>query len=57
MKHTDIYKRYNSLDISKQRDLLENDVLPKIIKEKQKDEFQRRATIDIFFECVNNYCS
>lgn len=57
IKHTDIYKRYNSLDISKQRDLLENDVLPKIIKEKQKDEIQRRATIDIFLECVNNYCS
>ena len=54
-KHTDIYKRYNALAVAHQRDLLEKFVLPKIIREKQKDESQRRATIDIFLEGVNNY--
>lgn len=38
-----------------QKELLENYVLPKIIEEKQKDESQRRATIDIFLEAVNEY--
>ena len=39
------------------KDLLEKYVLPKIIREKQKDESQRRATIDIFLEGVNIYCA
>lgn len=56
-KHTDIYKRYNALAVTHQRDLLEKFVLPKIIREKQKDESQRQATIDIFLEGVNNYCA
>lgn len=56
-KHTDIYERYNALAVAHQRDLLEKYVLPKIIREKQKDESQRRATIDIFLEGVNNYCA
>lgn len=56
-KHTDIYERYNALAMAHQRDLLEKYVLPKIVKEKQKDESQRRATIDIFLEGVNNYCA
>ena len=56
-KHTEIYERYNALAAAHQRDLLEKYVLPKIIREKQKDESQRRATIDIFLEGVNNYCA
>ena len=56
-KYTDIYERYNALAVAHQRDLLEKYVLPKIIREKQKDESQRRATIDIFLEGVNNYCA
>ncbi len=54
-KHTDIYNRYKAMSFEQQKDLLENYLLPKIIKEKQKDESQRRATIDIFLEEVNNY--
>lgn len=54
-KHTDIYNRYKALSFVKQKELLENYLLPKIIKEKQKDESQRRATVDIFLEEVNNY--
>ena len=54
-KNTDIYIKYNSLRADQQRELIENYVLPKIIREKQKEESQRRATIDIFLEGVNNY--
>lgn len=54
-KHTDIYNRYKAMSFEQQKDLLENYLLPKIVKEKQKDESQRRATIDIFLEEVNNY--
>ena len=54
-KHTDIYNRYKEMDCIQQKELLENYVLPKIIEEKQKDESQRRATIDIFLEAVNEY--
>ena len=43
------------MDCIQQKELLENYVLPKIIEEKQKDESQRRATIDIFLEAVNEY--
>ncbi len=43
------------MSFEQQKDLLENYLLPKIVKEKQKDESQRRATIDIFLEEVNNY--
>ena len=56
-KHTDIYNRYKEMSFEQQKDLLENYLLPKIVKEKQKDESQRRATIDIFLEGVNNYCA
>lgn len=56
-KHTDIYNRYKAMSFEQQKDLLENYLLPKIVKEKQKDESQRRATIDIFLEGVNNYCA
>ena len=54
-KHTDIYNCYKEMDCIQQKELLENYVLPKIIEEKQKDESQRRATIDIFLEAVNEY--
>lgn len=54
-KHTEIYNRYKAMSFEQQKDLLENYLLPKIVKEKQKDESQRRATIDIFLEEVNNY--
>ena len=50
-----IYNRYKAMSFEQQKDLLENYLLPKIIREKQKDESQRRATIDIFLEEVNNY--
>ena len=56
-KHTDIYNRYKAMSFEQQKALLENYLLPKIVKEKQKDESQRRATIDIFLESVNNYCA
>lgn len=46
-----------AMSFEQQKDLLENYLLPKIVKEKQKDESQRRATIDIFLEGVNNYCA
>lgn len=53
--HSTIYNRYKAMSFEQQKDLLENYLLPKIVKEKQKDESQRRATIDIFLEEVNNY--
>jgi hypothetical protein len=43
------------MDHIQQRDLLENYLLPKIIKEKHKDPSVRRPTIDLFYQEVNNY--
>ena len=54
-KNTYIYDRFNSLTVKQQRELLEEFLLPKIMKEKKKDEAQRRATIDLFYIEVNDY--
>ena len=53
--NTYIYERFEQLDHIQQRDLLENYLLPKIIKEKHKDPSVRRPTIDLFYQEVNNY--
>lgn len=54
-KNTYIYDRFNRLDGDLQRDLLEEFVIPHVIKEKQKRESIRKPTIDIFYEGVNNF--
>ena len=56
-KNNDIYQRFNYLDGNEQRQLLEEFVIPRVIKEKQKPEDQRIASIHIFYEGVNNYYS
>ncbi len=54
-RNTYIYERFQQMDHIQQRDLLENYLLPKIIKEKHKDPSVRRPTIDLFYQEVNNY--
>ena len=54
-RNTYIYERYKKLNSAQQRELLENHLIPKIIKEKQKNESQRYPTIDLFYKEVNNY--
>ena len=53
--NTYIYQRFNNLYPDDQRQLLEEFVIPRVIKEKQKDESNRIPTIDIFYEGVNNF--
>ena len=50
-----IYDRFRGLTVIQQRELLEENILPKIIVEKKKNEGQRKPTIDIFYTEVNNY--
>ncbi len=54
-KNTYIYERFNRLDGNTQRQLLEEFVIPLVIKEKNKEENIRKPTIDIFYEGVNNF--
>ena len=54
-KNSYIYEKFKKMDAYKQRDMLENDLLLKIIKEKAKPEDKRVATIDLFYQAVNNY--
>jgi len=54
-RNSEIYEKFKSLSIQKQRDLLENYLLPLTIVEKKKDENQRRATIELFYQETNNY--
>ena len=54
-KNTYIYERFNRLDGNTQRQLLEECVIPLVIKEKNKEENIRKPTIDIFYEGVNNF--
>ena len=54
-KNTYIYERFNKLDGMKQRQLLEEFVIPRVIAEKKKDKNNRMPSIDIFYEGVNNY--
>ena len=54
-KNNYIYQRFNALDGNEQRQLLEEFVMPRVMKEKQKAENQRIASVDIFYEGVNNY--
>lgn len=54
-KNTYIYERFNKLDGMKQRQLLEEFVIPRVIAEKKKDKNNRIPSIDIFYEGVNNY--
>lgn len=54
-KNTYIYERFNRLDGNTQRQLLEECVIPLVIKEKNKEESIRKPTIDIFYEGVNNF--
>ena len=50
-----IYERFDCLNASQKIDLLENHLLPRIIKEKNKNESNRIATIELFYQEVNNY--
>lgn len=54
-KNTEIYKRFNKLSGYEQRQLLEEFVISRVIKEKKKPENVRKPTIEIFYEGVNNY--
>lgn len=55
-KNLEIYRKFNSLTVVQQKDLLETDLLPKVVEEKKKDEGNRRATIELFYNAVNTYC-
>ena len=50
-----IYERYHKLTCDQQRELMEENLLPKIIKEKEKNESLRTPSIDLFYQEVNNY--
>ena len=56
-KDSYIYKKFKKMNAFSQRDMLENYLLPRIIEEKKKDESCRKATIDLFYQAVNNYNS
>lgn len=53
--NTYIYDRFKRLSQVQKCDLLENYLIPIIIKEKQKDTSVRCPTIDLFYQEVNNY--
>ena len=50
-----IYDRYYRLTAEQQRELMEENLLPRIMEEKEKDESIRTATMVLFCEEVNNY--
>lgn len=50
-----IYERYYGLTSGQQRELMEEFLLPKIVKEKKKDESLRVPSIDLFYQEVNNF--
>lgn len=54
-KNSYIYDRFNRLSFFQKDELLKKYILPKIIIEKAKHENQRKASIVIFYEEVNNY--
>lgn len=54
-KNSYIYERFYNLQPDDKKKLLENYILPKIFKEKEKPVEQRMASIDIFYKEVNNY--
>lgn len=54
-RYDETYKKYKRMNMEQQKNFLENCLLPKISIEKRKDVSQRRATVDIFLEEVNNY--
>ena len=54
-RNTYIYEKFNKLDGLRQRQLLEECVIPKVIEEKKKDKNNRIPSIDIFYKGVNNY--
>lgn len=54
-RHTELYKKYNKMNYIQQKNFLEEYLLPNVIKEKQKNESERKATIEIFYEQINNY--
>lgn len=49
-----IYDRFNRLPQSEKANLLQDYILPKIQEEKKKPQDQRRASIEIFYQEVNN---
>ena len=54
-KNSYIYDRFNKLTLPQKNELLKEYILPKIKSEKAKSEDQRKASIEIFYEEVNNY--
>lgn len=54
-KNDYIYERFNTLNGNAQRQLLEEFVIGCVIQEKQKSENNRKPTIEVFYEGVNNF--
>lgn len=54
-KNSYIYDRFNKLSLPQKDVLLKGYMLPKIKIKKAKPEDQRRASIEIFYQEVNNY--
>ncbi len=54
-KNSYIYKKFNALSGDEQRTLLENNIIPRVIEEKEKPEEDRISSVHIFFEEVNNH--
>jgi hypothetical protein len=55
-KNSDIYERYGKLTKPQQRDLLENHLYPKVVKEKKKLQgVERIPTYVLFMNTVNEY--
>lgn len=58
-KYNEAYSKFNSLSANEKSDLIENHVLPRKKKEKQKRENDptKKSSCELFIEEVNNYVS
>ncbi|MCK9328710.1 MAG: hypothetical protein M0Q94_02420 [Candidatus Cloacimonetes bacterium] len=54
-KNSYIYEKFNGLSADDQRHLLEEYIIPRVIKEKDKHEADRFSSVHIFYEEVNNH--
>lgn len=54
-RHNEIYKKFKEMTHQEQRDMFENDLLPRIIEEKKKDESVRIPSVELFYQAVNRH--
>lgn len=54
-KNSYIYEKFGNLSKNNQRELLEENIIPRVIQEKSKHENNRIPSVHIFYEEVNKY--